>query len=107
MTTPEDLTRREFLKATAVAGASAALLASGNYAFAHGSDQLKVGLIGCGGRGSGAAAQALAADSGAVLTSMGDVFASQIANSLAAIKGEKTVASRVQVTPDHCFVGLE
>ncbi|HTE20224.1 MAG TPA: twin-arginine translocation signal domain-containing protein, partial [Armatimonadota bacterium] len=45
--------RRQFLKGATAAGSSAALLATGNYAFAQGSDQIKVGLIGCGGRGTG------------------------------------------------------
>jgi predicted dehydrogenase len=102
-TTPS---RREFLKTTGAASA-AALLAGGNYAFAQGSDKLRVGLIGCGGRGTGAAAQALSADPGAVLTAMGDVVQTQIDGSLAALKGEASVAERVQVTPDHCFVGLD
>src|SRR5579862_3134081 len=100
-------TRREFLKTSVAAGATAALFSTGNYAYANGSDQLRIGLIGCGGRGSGAAAQALYADPGVILTAMGDVFQTQIDNSLAAIKGEKAIAARVQVTPDHQFIGLD
>ena len=50
--------RRDFLKGATAASATAALLATGNYAFAQGSDVIKVGLIGCGGRGTGAAADA-------------------------------------------------
>jgi myo-inositol 2-dehydrogenase/D-chiro-inositol 1-dehydrogenase len=103
--------RREFLKTTAVAGAAtAALFATGNYAYAQGSDQIKIGLIGCGGRGSGAALQALNADPGVVLVSVADVFQNHIDNSLAAIKDEakdKAVASRVQVKAERQFVGLD
>ena len=111
MTTPTDPfdtppTRRDFLKTTTTAGA-AALLATGNYAFAQGSDKLRVGLIGCGGRGTGAAAQALAADKGTVLVAMGDVAKPQIDNSLMALKGEEGVAKQVQVTPEHQFIGLD
>ena len=73
--------RRDFLKKSTSAGA--ALLATGNYAFGQGTGKLRVGLIGCGGRGSGAAAQALNADSGAVLTAMGDVTMTQIDHSMA------------------------
>ncbi len=49
-------------------------------------DTLKVGLIGCGGRGSGAALQALSADKGTVLTAVGDVFEGQLKNSLNNLK---------------------
>ena len=112
MTTPTDPsntppTRRDFLKTTTTTVGAAALLATGNYAFAQGSDKLRVGLIGCGGRGTGAAAQALAADKGAVLVAMGDVAKSQIDNSLMALKGEEGVAKQVQVTPEHQFIGLD
>ena len=100
--------RREFLKTQATAAtAAAALLATGNYAYGDGSSKLRVGLIGCGGRGTGAAAQALAADPGAVLVAMGDVVKEKIDGSLAAIKGESNVAAQVQVPADKCFVGLD
>ncbi len=99
----ETSSRREFLATTTT---SAALLATGNYAHALGSDAIKVGLIGCGGRGTGAAAQALNADPGVVLTAMGDVFRTHIDSSLNALMGEKGIASRVNVAPDRRFVGL-
>jgi myo-inositol 2-dehydrogenase / D-chiro-inositol 1-dehydrogenase len=99
--------RREFIKTTAISGAAAALLATGNYAYAQGSDKIKIGLIGCGGRGTGAAAQALTADPGVVLVAMGDVTQSQIDGSLAALKGEATLVSRVQVKSDQQFLGLD
>jgi predicted dehydrogenase len=100
-------TRREFLQTTARASAAAALLATGSYAFPQGSNKLRVGLIGCGGRGTGAAVQALNADPEVVLTAMGDVDRGQIERSLAAIKGEAAVAARVQVKPENNFVGLD
>jgi predicted dehydrogenase len=98
-------TRREFLKTTTVAGA--ALAATGNYAFAQGSDKLKVALIGCGGRGSGAAADALSADPGAVLTVMADVFKDHLDRSLANLKDEASVGKRVEVKAESCFIGLD
>src|SRR3954468_20292778 len=74
-------TRRDFMKTGTAAAVGAALAAT--YAFptgvyAQGSATLKVGLIGCGGRGSGAAAQALTADEGAELVAMGDMFADKL-----------------------------
>src|SRR5688572_30549361 len=50
-------TRRDFLRQTSAAALSAGVLSAG--AYAAGDDTIKVGLIGCGGRGSGAARQAL------------------------------------------------
>ena len=52
-------------------------------AFAMGSNTLKIGLIGCGGRGTGAAYQALTADKDVVLTAMGDIFEDHLEESLA------------------------
>src|SRR6266550_8252043 len=90
--------RRDFLKG-ASAGA-AALLATGNYAYAQGSDKIKVGLIGCGGRGTGAAADALQADPGATLTAMGDVLQSQLDRSLRTLQLQDGIKDKVQVAPD-------
>ena len=66
---------------------------------------LKVGLIGCGGRGSGAASQALKADPNVVLTAMGDAFEDQLQKSLQNL--QKSCGDKVKVTPETCFVGLD
>src|SRR5438045_2017057 len=97
--------RREFLKGAAAAGSTAALLATRNYAFALGSEQIKVGLVGCGGRGTGAAADALQADPGVHLTAMGDVLKSQVDRSLANLKKQPGVGPRVAVSESNQFVG--
>ena len=71
-----DAKRRGFLKSTAIAGAVAALPIARS-AHAQGSDTIRLGLIGCGGRGTGAAKQALDtnSDSNRVkLTAMADPF---------------------------------
>jgi myo-inositol 2-dehydrogenase / D-chiro-inositol 1-dehydrogenase len=99
--------RRDFLQTSATAGAAAALLATGNYAFAQGTGKIRIGLVGCGGRGAGAAVQALNAGPDIVLTAMGDVNRSHLDRSLAAIKGEGNVGERVMVKPDKCFIGLD
>ena len=66
--------RREFLKAgTALTlGAMAAQLGVAHGAYAAENNTLKVGLVGCGGRGTGAAAQALTADPNTELVAMAD-----------------------------------
>jgi len=100
--------RRQFLKtstAAALGGVFAANLSFPEKSFAANSDTLKVGLVGCGGRGTGAANQALHADQNVVLTAMADVFESQLQGSLRALKGE--VGDKVKVDPDHCFIGLD
>ena len=72
-------TRRDFLKRSAVA-ASAAVSATqtARHAHAAGSDIIRVGMIGCGGRNTGAAAQALTADPGARLVAMCDIFMDRV-----------------------------
>ncbi len=101
-------TRRQFLSTTAKVGAFA-LAAPGIIirpsAFAANSDTLKVGLVGCGGRGTGAAGNALTADSNCVLTAMGDVFPDQLENSYKGLKEQ--FDKRIQVTPDTKFTGLD
>jgi myo-inositol 2-dehydrogenase / D-chiro-inositol 1-dehydrogenase len=104
-------TRRDFLKtsgAIAMAGAVAGpfLLTSTSRAASPG-DQLKVGLIGCGGRGSGAAEQALNGDSNSILTAMGDVFPDRLQGSLKNLQAKKSIGERVKVTPEMCFTGLD
>lgn len=97
--------RRTLLKAAA--GSTAALLATGNFAFAQGSDQIKIGLIGCGGRGSGAAADALQADPGAYITAIGDVLKPNIERSVGNLKKLEGLGARVQVPEANQFVGLD
>lgn len=109
--------RREFLKRSTVAVVGSALAGSlsiARSAHAGGSDEIKVGLVGCGGRGTGAAAQALAADPGARLVAMGDVFADRLHSSLANLRrldetppGEQPRTPQVLVDDDHQFVGFD
>jgi myo-inositol 2-dehydrogenase / D-chiro-inositol 1-dehydrogenase len=104
------LTRRDFVVASA--GAVAGTLAAGAlprraWAYAGGSDTLKVGLIGCGGRGSGAAVQALSADKGAVLYSMGDALADRVQGSLSELQKDDTIRAQIQVPQARCHVGLD
>jgi myo-inositol 2-dehydrogenase / D-chiro-inositol 1-dehydrogenase len=104
-------TRREFLSTTAALGAGAAFtstLSISRSAHAAGSDQLKVGLIGCGGRGSGAAADALQADKNIALTAMGDAFQDRLDFSLRELtKKFSGEPQKIQVSPDRCFVGFD
>ena len=103
-----DSSRRQFLKrgtAGVVAGSLAANLGLSTSVYAGGSDLLRVGLIGCGGRGTGAAGQALKADSATQLYAMADAFADRLQGSLRSLKAGH--GDRVQVNPDRQFVGFD
>ena len=101
------LTRRDFLKTSATATAAATLgtLDISRSAHAVGSDIIKVGMIGCGGRNAGAAAQALTADKGARLVAMCDIFMERIQEKLDHIRAAKP--DQVQVGKDQCFTGFD
>lgn len=74
------LSRRSFTASTAAIGAAAVFTypSFGKIAGLRSENTLKVGVVGCGGRGTGAVIQALKADPGSVLWAMGDVFEEQI-----------------------------
>jgi myo-inositol 2-dehydrogenase / D-chiro-inositol 1-dehydrogenase len=98
--------RRQFLKRSGVvAGSAMAGLAISRSAHAAGSDTLKVGLIGCGGRGTGAAGNALNADANAKLVAMADAFRDKVLASRASLAKDKP--AQVTVDDDHCFVGFD
>lgn len=97
-----DLTRRTFLKSTAATAAAAAFPMG---VFAAGADTIKVGLIGCGGRGSGAANDNFNADPSTILWAMGDVFPDHMESSQGNLKG--ALKDRYQVTKDRTFVGFD
>jgi predicted dehydrogenase len=107
MTDNQSTTRRQFLKTSAVATAALGTLAFPQVAHAGGSDVLRIGLVGCGGRGTAAALDALSADPHTELVAIGDTFADRSASSLEAIKGTKEVADRVKVSPECVFTGFD
>jgi len=99
--------RRNFIKCSALIGgalAAPAILPSRLFA-AENSDTLKIGLIGCGGRGRGAANNALKADNNVVLTAMADVFPEQLEGALKELQKEHP--EKVKVVPEKKFVGLD
>jgi myo-inositol 2-dehydrogenase / D-chiro-inositol 1-dehydrogenase len=74
-------------------------------AFAARKNPLKVGLVGCGGRGTGAAMQALKADPDAVLTAMADIFPDHLEESYQSLV--KAFPGKVRVTKGSRFVGFD
>lgn len=102
------VSRRTFMQATALTAAGFALPLG---AHASGSDVIRVGLVGCGGRGTGAARDCLRAGEGIELVAMGDLFPDRLEqsrNQLAEVGAEDAVfASRLKVTDDMCFTGFD
>jgi predicted dehydrogenase len=99
--------RRQFLLTSALASsalAAPAILSPRLFA-GTASDTLKVGLIGCGGRGSGAANEALNADKNVTLTAMGDAFEDRLQGALKNLQAAHP--DKVKVAPENCFVGLD
>lgn len=102
------LTRRGFLKSasTAVIGTSlAAGLPLGRSVFAASGDTLKLALVGCGGRGTGAANQALTTAGPTKLVAMADVRPEQLEKSLASLKEKKD--AQIDVPPDRQFTDFD
>ena len=99
--------RRDFLKtsATAVSGATLGGLAINLAAHAAGSDVIKIGVVGCGGRGNGAAMDALSVDPGIRLVALGDLFMDRVKNSRNQLKARKP--DQVAVDDDHCFADFD
>jgi predicted dehydrogenase len=95
--------RREFLKKT-----GAGMIVAGFPGIISGqtvTNALKVGLVGCGGRGSGAASQALTADPNAVLTSVADIDEQIVDRASTRLKQSQKFGDRVRI--DNAFFGLD
>jgi predicted dehydrogenase len=105
-----DESRRSFLKSgtAALAGGVAAsnLTALTPSVYASGSDILRVGLVGSGGRGTGAASQALHADPKTELVAVADAFPEIAVKKIGLLKADKSIADQVKVDDDHIFGGL-
>jgi predicted dehydrogenase len=103
------LPRRRFLHQTGASVIAPAILTHAGLLRAQekadSQETLRVGLVGCGGRGTGAAAQALGADYNSKLVACADVFANKIEGSIETLS--QKFPDRVDVAPDKKFVGLD
>jgi len=103
----DKLSRRGFLK-TSAALAGTALAGAPDVSsrvYAAGSDVVKVGLIGCGGRGAGAVVSALTVNPNAKLTAMADAFGDRLERIRKSLK--QKMRDQVAVDDDHCFTGFD
>lgn len=110
---PSKLNRRDFVKRSSLAASGLILAPSMMAAKAHisGDDVIKIGLIGCGGRGTGAAIQALSTSQNVRLVAMADAFSDRLEDSYKQIQGElKTYEispDKLNVPEEHKFVGFD
>ena len=102
----ETPTRREFLK-TSSAMAVTSGLAIGRSAHAAGSDEIRIALIGCGGRGAGAAAHAMNTDANVKLVAMADAFRDRLDLSYNSLIQTEKFKQRMDVPEERKFVGLD
>lgn len=102
-------TRRKFLKNAGVltAATMAGGLAVARGAHAAGSDLVRIALIGCGSRGTGAASQALSTSGPVRLVAMADVFSDRLERSLANLQKIEEIKDRIDVPPERRFVGFD
>src|SRR5688572_12429433 len=101
--------RRDFLKTAGVAAAGAVLTSRfiARSAYAAGSDELKLGLVGCGGRGSGAAKQALSTTGGTRLVAVADAFKDNAQGAVQKLKQQREISKKIDVPDDRVFSGFD
>ncbi len=100
----KDLTRREFIKGSAAAASLTALgLPKKNYAWTAGSDKLKIALVGCGGRGTGAARDCLTSSEGVEIIALGDLFKERLDSCRANLQD---LGDKVKIIDNKCFTGF-
>jgi predicted dehydrogenase len=106
----DTMTRRRFLKTGSQVAALAGFSVAGR-AFGANNDCIRVGLVGCGGRGTGAARDALLAGENIELAAMGDIFKAKVEKSLARLmkikEDNRALKDSIKVERDHSFAGLD
>ena len=99
-----EISRRDFIKGSA-AVSIAALAKGSSRIYAAGSDKIRVGLIGCGGRGTAGIQECIKSSEGIELVAMGDLFKDRLDGCLEQLKNN--IPDNVKVTPEACFVGFD
>ncbi|GMV22488.1 MAG: hypothetical protein AMXMBFR57_24370 [Acidimicrobiia bacterium] len=110
--TETHVNRRTFIQTTAAAAAALAFPGSVPLmALRQGSDTIRVGVIGCGGRGTGAALDCMLGSDGIEIVAMGDLAPDRLEGSRAHLAKEvasnPALAAKYKVTPERCFTGFD
>ena len=106
----QKVSRRTWLKSSGATVAAGSLLAGldvARFAYAAGSDLVKLGLVGCGNRGTGACQQALSTSGPVKLVAVGDLFAERIEQSLHNLLKYDELRARIDVPAERRFVGFD
>ena len=103
------LSRRNFVKRTTLAttGILSSGLPVGAMANVNGNKKLKIALVGCGGRGTGAIVQALQADENTELIAMADAFQDRVEKSLKAVQEHFDGVMKIKIKPKNLFSGFD
>ncbi len=102
--------RRKFVKNSAAATAGGLILSHlpvGASAYVAGKETLKIAVIGCGGRGTGAADQALSVKQDVKLVAMADAFRDRLDESYENLMKKHGTTKRIEVPEEHKFVGFD
>ena len=106
--TSSDKDKQKKIKNATTAAAAVALAGSvAHLAHARGSGKIKVGLLGCGGRGNGAIKQSLQADPGIEVIALADLFESKVRGTRDSLMRNKSFEGRVNIDDDHLFWGFD
>ena len=104
----QPISRRDFVASSSAAAAAGVLAAGLPAARSRATDEIRIGLVGCGGRGTGAAAQSIKSSEGVRLVALGDVFRHKVDGALKGLSDpESGVADKVDVAEDARYSGLD
>ncbi len=106
------MTRNDFLKTATLAGAASMVMPKFSFGAAMGSDKIRVALVGCGGRGTDALTNMIAADNNIEIVALGDLYKERTEACAAKVKGyierKKLKVNDIwKVTPETTFLGLD
>lgn len=108
--TAQRISRRDFVKTASAITAGSFMLGSlpiGASAYASGSDELKLAIIGCGNRGTGAIANALDSSDGVKLVAMADIYEDRLTSSYDILSQRYANSDKLDVPDDHKFIGFD
>ena len=100
-------TNKRTSRTNAGVGVAAAAAAIGQMAHAQGTGKIKVGLLGCGGRGNGAMRHCLEADPGVEIIALADLFENRVTNTRDGIMADEKYKGRIKIDDDHLFWGFD